>query len=141
MPKVGCTNSQVLPWLELTLRSLSSTAPAPQVRCSNEVSSDGNNIFLSLLGIKTETIHTRVKDLNHCAKLHAKMHHIAGNDFVGLHLETSLSCYFLDFFVNPLGITGFLTPFLIGSLSWNVHLFSQSLQSFENVAPKTCIWD
>ncbi len=34
-----------LPWSELTVRSFSSTAPVPQVRCSNGVSSDGNKFL------------------------------------------------------------------------------------------------
>ena len=37
IPRVGCTNSQTLSWLELTARSLSSTAFAPQVRGSSGV--------------------------------------------------------------------------------------------------------
>ena len=65
IPMVGCTNSQVLPWSELTVRSLSSTAPAPQVRCSNRTSNTGNKKCWALPGIKPGTLRTRVKDLHH----------------------------------------------------------------------------
>ena len=67
MPRVECTN-KVLPWLRLTAKSLSFIAPAPQVRCSNWVSSDGNK-FGALPGIEPRTFHTRIKDLNHCTTL------------------------------------------------------------------------
>ena len=49
IPKRGYINSQALPWSELTARSLSSTAPDQQVRCSNSndgASSDGNTLFI-----------------------------------------------------------------------------------------------
>ncbi len=49
MPRVGYTNSQVLPWLELTARSLLSTAPSAQIRCSNGAGSNGNK-FLGSMG-------------------------------------------------------------------------------------------
>ena len=57
MPRVGCTNTQVLPWSELTGRFLSSTAPAPQVRSSNGASrSDGKTMVMMIkFSYKVET--------------------------------------------------------------------------------------
>ena len=55
MPRVEFTNShaaQELPWSELTERSLSSNATAPQVKWSNGTSSGGNN-FLDSTGTWT----------------------------------------------------------------------------------------
>ena len=65
IPRVRCAN---VTWSELTARSLSSTAPGPQVKCSNGVSSDRNNLW-ALPGIEPGTLRNRVKDLNHCATL------------------------------------------------------------------------
>ncbi len=62
MPRMWCTNSQVLPWSELTVRSLSFTVNAPQVRCSNSngVSSD----VWAVLGVEPGAPCNRVKYLN-----------------------------------------------------------------------------
>ncbi len=54
--------SQVLPWSELTLRSLSSTAPALQVRCSDGASRNGNN-FLNWTG---DPLQQSQRPFNHC---------------------------------------------------------------------------
>ncbi len=64
---VMCTSSQVLSWLELAARSLLSIAPAPQVRCSNEVMSRDGNKFVALPEIEVKSLCIRVIDLNHCA--------------------------------------------------------------------------
>ncbi len=67
-PGLGCTNSQVLSWLELTVRSYTSTAP--QVRCSNRASSDGKK-FLALPGVELGpfTPGSRPQPLCHTAPL------------------------------------------------------------------------
>ncbi len=55
-PRVGCTNSQALPWLELATRSLSSTTPAPQITC-NGAHSDGNKHFGSIGNWTRDPLH------------------------------------------------------------------------------------
>ena len=65
MPRVEWSNSEALLWLaELTSKSLTSSAPAPQVRRSNEAKRYGLAIFWDLPGT-----YTRAKDLKHATLL------------------------------------------------------------------------
>ncbi len=61
-PWTGYTNSQALPWSELTARFLSSTVPAPHIKYSTGATSDGNKFWGSTRN-PVRTLYTRTKTL------------------------------------------------------------------------------